>query len=136
LDELHAAMLRVRLRHLDEWNGRRARIAATYLEALRDADVMLPAVADGAEPVWHLFVIRSKRRDELQKHLKSAGVQALVHYPVPPHLQEAYRDMNLGPGSLPVSETIHREALSLPMGPHLSKEDAERVVEAVRSFKA
>jgi dTDP-4-amino-4,6-dideoxygalactose transaminase len=83
-----------------------------------------------------LFVIRSKRRDELQKHLKSAGVEALVHYPVPPHLQEAYREMNLGPGSLPVSETIHREALSLPMGPQLSDEDVICVIEAVQSFVA
>jgi dTDP-4-amino-4,6-dideoxygalactose transaminase len=134
LDELHAAMLRVRLSHLDEWNARRSRIAGMYLEGLKTADVMQPSVAEGADPVWHLFVIRSKRRDELQKYLKSAGVQALVHYPVPPHLQEAYRDMRLGPGSLPVSEMIHREALSLPMGPHLSDEDVICVIEAVQSF--
>ena len=134
LDELHAAMLRVRLRHLDEWNARRARIAEMYFEGLKTADVILPAVAEGAEPVWHLFVIRSQRRDALQRHLKSAGVEALVHYPVPPHLQEAYREMSLGVGSLHVSESIHREALSLPMGPHLSEEDAGRVVEAVRSL--
>lgn len=136
LDELHAAMLRVRLRHLDEWNARRARIAGMYLEGLKAAGVMLPAVAEGADPIWHLFVIRSKRRDSLQKHLKSAGVQALVHYPVPPYLQEAYRDMNLGPRSLPVSEAIHREALSLPMGPHLIESDAERVIMAVKSLNA
>ena len=136
LDELHAAMLRVRLRHLDEWNARRARIAGMYFEGLKTADLMLPAVADGAEPVWHLFVIRSKRRDSLQGYLKSAGVQALVHYPVPPHLQEAYRDMNLGLGSLPVSEMIHREVLSLPMGPQLEESEVTRVIEDVKSFTA
>jgi dTDP-4-amino-4,6-dideoxygalactose transaminase len=134
LDELHAAILRVRLKYLDEWNARRARIAEMYFEGLKTADVMLPAVTDGAEPAWHLFVIRSQRRDSLQKHLKSAGVEALVHYPVPPHLQEAYRD--LGPHTLPVSETIHREALSLPMGPQLSDEDVICVIEAVQSFVA
>jgi dTDP-4-amino-4,6-dideoxygalactose transaminase len=133
LDELHAAMLRVRLRHLDEWNVRRARIAGLYLEGLKTSDVMLPAVADGADPVWHLFVIRSKQRDELQRYLKSVGVNTLVHYPVPPHLQKAYMEMRLGARTYPITEAIHREALSLPMGPHLSKEDAARVVEAVRS---
>jgi dTDP-4-amino-4,6-dideoxygalactose transaminase len=136
LDELHAAMLRVRLRHLDEWNARRARIAGMYFEGLKTADVMLPAVANGAEPVWHLFVIRSRRRDSLQGYLKSAGVQALVHYPVPPHLQEAYGDMNLVPGSLPVSEMIHREALSLPMWPQLEESEVTRVIEDVKSFTA
>jgi dTDP-4-amino-4,6-dideoxygalactose transaminase len=134
LDELHAAMLRVRLRHLDEWNGRRARIAEMYFEGLKTADVMLPAVANGAEPIWHLFVIRSSRRDSLQGYLKSAGVQALVHYPVPPHLQEAYGEMGMGVGSLPVSEAIHREALSLPMGPQLSDQNVICVIEAVQSF--
>ncbi|MEK6299789.1 MAG: DegT/DnrJ/EryC1/StrS family aminotransferase [Acidobacteriota bacterium] len=134
LDELHAALLRVRLEHLDKWNARRTRIAGMYLEGLKTADVMLPAVADGADPVWHLFVIRSKRRDELQRYLKSVGVSTLVHYPVPPHLQKAYLEMGFGEGSLPVSETIHREALSLPMGPHLSDEDVICVIEAVQSF--
>ncbi|HWN99350.1 MAG TPA: DegT/DnrJ/EryC1/StrS family aminotransferase [Blastocatellia bacterium] len=136
LDELHAAMLRVRLRHLDEWNARRARIAGMYVERLKTADVMLPAVADGADPVWHLFVIRSKRRDELQRYLKSVGVNTLVHYPVPPHLQTAYQEMGLDGGRYPITEAIHREVLSLPMGPHLSEEDAVQVVNAVRSFKA
>ena len=134
LDELHAAILRVRLEHLEEWNARRTRIAGMYLEGLATADVMLPAVADGADPVWHLFVIRSKRRDELQRYLKSVEVNTLVHYPVPPHLQQAYREMNLDPGSLPVSEMIHHQVLSLPMGPQLSGTDVTRVIEAVMSY--
>ena len=132
LDELQGALLRVRLKHLDEWNSRRARIAAKYLEDLRETDLMLPGVCEGAYPVWHLFVVRSNRRDELQRHLKIQGVNTLVHYPVPPHLQLAYKDASL-PGAYPITEAIHREALSLPMGPHLTSEEAARVVEAVRS---
>jgi dTDP-4-amino-4,6-dideoxygalactose transaminase len=84
--------------------------------------------------VWHLFVVRSKRRDALQKYLKSAGVQALIHYPVPPHLQEAYRDMCLSQGSFPVSEVIHREVLSLPIGPHVDDSGAERSIYLARTF--
>lgn len=133
LDELQAALLRVRLKHLDEWNSRRARIAAKYLEELRETELMLPGVCEGANPVWHLFVVRSKHRDELQRYLKSQGVNTLVHYPVPPNLQAAYKDLSL-PCEYPIAEAIHREALSLPMGPHLSEEQAARVVEAARAF--
>ncbi|MEK6325306.1 MAG: DegT/DnrJ/EryC1/StrS family aminotransferase [Acidobacteriota bacterium] len=133
LDELQAALLRVRLDHLDEWNSRRARIATKYLEELRGTELMLPVVCEGADPVWHLFAVRSKRRDELQVHLKSAGVNTLVHYPVPPHLQTAYSDLALPAGSLPISEAIHREVLSLPMSPQLSEAHQARVVWAIKS---
>lgn len=133
LDELQAALLRVRLRHLDEWNARRARIAAMYLEGLRETGLMLPGVCGGADPVWHLFVVRSNRRDELQADLKKLGVNTLVHYPVPPHLQEAYPELTFRTEPLPITEAIHREVLSLPMGPHLSDSAVERVVKAVRS---
>lgn len=133
LDELQAALLRVRLKHLDEWNGRRAQIAAKYLEELRETELMLPGVCEGADPVWHLFVVRSHRRDELQRYLKSQGVNTLVHYPVPPHLQLAYKDAGL-PVAYPITEAIHREALSLPIGPHLSDQETARVVQAVQSF--
>jgi dTDP-4-amino-4,6-dideoxygalactose transaminase len=136
LDELQAAMLRVRLKHLDEWNSRRSRIAAKYLEGLRQTELMLPVVCEGADPVWHLFVIRSNRRDELQRYLKSQGVNTLVHYPVPPHLQKAYGEMALASGSAPIAEAIHREVLSLPIGPHLSDSAAAQVVDAARSFGA
>lgn len=130
LDELQAAFLRVRLKHLDEWNSRRARIAAKYLEGLQKTGLKLPAVCDGADPAWHLFVVRSSRRDDLQSYLKTRGVNTLVHYPVPPHLQAAYKNAHLS-AAYPITEAIHREVLSLPMGPHLSEEDAARVVEAV-----
>ena len=133
LDELQAALLRVRLRHLEEWNSRRSRIAAKYLEELRGTGLMLPVICEGADPVWHLFVVRSNRRDELQRHLKSEGVNTLVHYPVPPHLQEAYKDARLA-GEYPITEAIHREVLSLPMGPHLSESEASRVIQSIRVF--
>jgi dTDP-4-amino-4,6-dideoxygalactose transaminase len=133
LDELQAALLRVRLQHLDEWNSRRARIAARYLEELQGTELMLPAVCEGADPVWHLFVVRTKRRDNLQAALKSMGVSTLVHYPVPPHLQKAYSDLALPAGSLPITEAIHREVLSLPIGPHLSEAHQAQVVQAMKS---
>jgi len=136
LDELQAALLRVRLKHLDEWNRRRAKIAAFYLEELRETELVIPAVCEGADPVWHLFVVRSRRRDELQQYLKSQGVNTLVHYPVPPHLQKAYRDLRYSEGSFPISEGIHSQALSLPIGPHLSQSATERVIQAVRLLDA
>lgn len=136
LDELHAALLRVKLKHLDEWNSRRAKVAATYLERLSDTDLILPRTARGADPIWHLFVIRSKRRDKLQQFLKARGVNTLVHYPVPPHLQEAYRELNLSEGMFPITEAIHNEALSFPIGPHLSDRSVSRVIEAAKAFFA
>ena len=134
LDEMQAALLRVKLRHLDEWNARRLKVAATYLERLEGAGLILPLVAEGAKPVWHQFVIRSDRRDELREHLKSAGIQTLIHYPVPPHLQEAYGEMALPKGSFPLTEAIHGEVLSLPIGPHMPESNISRVVQAARAF--
>ncbi len=131
LDELQAAILRVKLRHLNEWNARRARIAHLYLRHLARTAVVLPHVPPWAEPAWHLFVVRSAHRDELRERLQRAGVGTLVHYPIPPHLQRAYRDLGLGAGSLPIAEAIHREVLSLPIGPHLDESCAIRVTEAV-----
>lgn len=136
LDELQAAFLRVKLRHLDAWNERRARLAEFYLAALTDCpDLRLPHVPDWAAPVWHLFVVRHPRRDELQQHLTGRGIQTLIHYPVPPHLSGAYAaaaSCRLPPEGLPVAEKLAREVLSLPIGPHLSLADAEQVAEAVR----
>jgi len=134
LDELQAAFLRVRLAHLDEWNRRRARIAGFYLETLGDSDVVLPAVASGVEPVWHLFVIRHRRRDKLRQHLLEHGIGALVHYPIPPHLQSAYMDLGFAEGSFPITETIHKEVLSLPIGPQLTIQQAQKVAQEVRAF--
>jgi dTDP-4-amino-4,6-dideoxygalactose transaminase len=134
LDELQAALLRVRLKRLDEWNTRRARIAARYLEELSGSELTLPAICDGAAPAWHLFVVRSRQRDKLQTHLKSRGVNALVHYPVPPHLQKAYAGVELSAEAFPISDAIHRQVLSLPMGPHLKDPDVQRTIDGVTSF--
>jgi len=134
LDEIQAAVLRVKLGHLDDWNARRRKVAAFYTQELKNSNVALPYVPDWAEPVFHLFVVRSERRDALRQHLENAGINTLIHYPVPPHLQEAYRELDLPAGSQPISERIHQEVLSLPMGPHVSDSQAAAVVQAVREF--
>jgi dTDP-4-amino-4,6-dideoxygalactose transaminase len=134
LDEVQAAVLRVKLARLDEWNARRARLASLYREALAGTELTLPHVPEWADPAWHLFVVRGARRDALQRHLAERGVGTLIHYPVPPHLQGAYRGLGFGEGSFPVSEAIHREVLSLPIGPHLAGDDAARVAAAVGEF--
>ena len=134
LDEIQAAVLRVKLRRLDEWNERRLRIAALYGRELKDAGLILPYVPEWAEPVYHLYVVRNKQRVALQQHLKRLGVSTLIHYPVPPHLQQAYRELGLSEGALPISERIHQQVLSLPMGPHLTEEQAASVIEATLEF--
>lgn len=136
LDELQAAVLRVRLRCLDAWNGRRRARARLYLSRLAGLPLALPREPDGLEHAWHLFVIRSPQRDELQRRLGARGVETLIHYPVPPHLQPAYGELGLRAGALPLTEAIHREALSLPIGPHLSEEQARRVADAVADCAA
>jgi dTDP-4-amino-4,6-dideoxygalactose transaminase len=134
LDEIQAAVLRVKLRHLDAWNERRRTIAARYLAGLRDTALILPCVPDWAEPVWHLFVIRSPRRDDLQRALQAAGIGTIVHYPIPPHLQAAYRDLGYTEGAFPIAEAIHREVLSLPLGPQMTDDAVAAVVDAIVGF--
>jgi len=134
LDPIQAAILSVKLERLDEWNTRRRRIAATYLDAFACSGLQLPAVPDWAEPVWHLFVVRHPNRDLLQKALAELGVATLIHYPIPPHRQQAFADM--AARSLPISERIHREVLSLPIGPQMVAHQIERVVEAVAATTA
>ena len=137
LDPLQAALLRVKLRHLDEWNARRRRVAAEYMEGLTDSrDLILPHVAAGADPVWHIYAIRHPRRDALQKRLTESGVGTLIHYPVPPHLSDAYNDMGFKAGDLPIAEQLAQSELSLPMGPHMTGEQAREVIEAVRGFES
>ena len=132
LDELQAALLRVKLARLDEWNDRRRAVAAAYLDALAGGGLLLPAVPGWADPVWHLFVIRSPDRDALTAHLDRCGIGWLVHYPLPPHRQDAYRDLGYGAGSFPLAERLSREVLSLPMGPHLTSGERARVIAALQ----
>ena len=119
LDELQAALLRVKLRRLDEWNLRRERLSMRLLGGLSDSGLGLPCLAEGCTSVWHLFVVRCPDRDGLQKELGEHGIGTLIHYPVPPHLQDAYRELGYGPGSFPLAEQLADEVLSLPMGPHI-----------------
>jgi len=133
LDELQAAFLRVKLRYLDEWNDRRRKLAKAYLDRLSDIpDLVLPYVPQWAEPIWHQFVIRHPRRDALQAHLKESGIDTLIHYPIPPHLSEAYSDMGYKQGSFPITEEIAKTILSLPMGLHLEEDAITSVTEAIR----
>ena len=139
LDELQAAFLRVKLRHLDEWNARRTAIAEQYLSVLRPlaSDLSLPIVPAWASPVWHLFVIRHPHRDRLQQHLAEQGIQTIIHYPIPPHLSGAYSDLRppaSGSWNLPIAETLANEILSLPIGPHQSQNAVSIVVDAIKSF--
>ncbi len=135
LDEMQAAFLRVKLNHLDEWNERRATIAAVYLNSLTDSrNVILPYVPEWASPVWHVFPIRHSKRDDLQKYLKSKDVDTLIHYPIPPHLSGAYAEMEISKGALPIAEDIASTELSIPMGPHLGLDDAEYVVDLIKEY--
>lgn len=132
LDPVQAAVLTVKLRHLDEWNNRRSRIAEFYGRELRDLGVTIPAVPDWADPSWYLYVIQSPERDRLRAALTEAGIATLVHYPVPPHLQSAYADLGFSMGAFPIAERLADTVLSLPIGPHLSHESAQAVASAVR----
>lgn len=132
LDELQAAFLRVKLKGLDEGNARRAKIAEAYSTKLKDhTEIVLPVVPAWADPVWHLYVIRSKERDALAERLSAQGVNTVIHYPVPPHLQPAYAELNYLPGALPTAELIHREVLSLPMGPTMTLSEVDAVCDAI-----
>ena len=132
LDELQAAILRVKLPHLDTESKKRQDISNYYLSNISNEKIVLPTVTVPESHVWHLFVIRTKNRDELQKYLLEKGVQTLIHYPIAPHKQEAYAKWNNL--SYPISEKIHDEILSLPMGSFLTQQQLKLIVEAVNSY--
>jgi dTDP-4-amino-4,6-dideoxygalactose transaminase len=134
LDEMQAALLRVKLQHLDEWNARRRKIADQYLQKLAFQDSLtLPYIPFGVEPVWHLFVIRTLERERLQQYLDNCGIQTLIHYPVPPHRQAAYQE--LSHLQLHVSEQIHREVLSLPMSPVMNQDDVNYIWRTLEKYE-
>jgi dTDP-4-amino-4,6-dideoxygalactose transaminase len=134
LDELQAAILRVKLRHLDAQTASRGRIALAYTAGLADSGLTLPANRPGSSHVHHLYVVRNDRRDALQQYLVSAGIGALVHYPVPVHLQPAYENRLRGSDDMAETEKAAREVLSLPMYPELSDSEVESVILAVREW--
>lgn len=136
LDELQAAVLRVKLQRLDADNARRAEIASLYRSGINNPLVRIPTETAPGANVYHIFPVLCSRRDELQKHLSDHGIQTLIHYPVPPHAQECYRGRGLlkMPDLLPITERIHREELSLPMSPTLTDEETAQVISAVNAF--
>jgi dTDP-4-amino-4,6-dideoxygalactose transaminase len=131
LDEIHARFLSVKLPHLDAQNAERAAVAAQYRSRIGARDVQLPAAASWADPVWHLYVVRCRQRERVQNALKDAGIGTMIHYPIPPHLQPAYAHLGIPAGSLPLSERMHREVLSIPMWPGMRSAQVDRVVAAI-----
>ncbi|MGG7552580.1 DegT/DnrJ/EryC1/StrS family aminotransferase [Chryseobacterium arthrosphaerae] len=133
LDEIQAAVLDIKLKYIDKENEIRREISKRFINEIKNPAVILPEYpADENEHVWHVFVIRSKRRDELQSYLTENGVQTLIHYPIPPHKQEAYKDWN--DLSFPISEKIHAEVLSLPISPVMDEEEINKIIEIINKF--
>ncbi len=131
LDEIQAAILRVKLHHLDEWNERRREVAGLYDELLKDSGVATPVEKEYAKHVYHLYVIRHKNRETLQKRLLERGIQTIIHYPIPVHLQRAYESLGYGKGDFPVTEECANEVLSLPIFPELKNEEVEYVAQSL-----
>ena len=136
LDPLQAAILRVKLPYLDEWNLRRVNIAEVYAEALTETHLELPVAPVWADPVWHQYVVRSPVRDQLAAHLRADGVQTLIHYPIPPHRQAAYAGLRMKKGTFPIAEALAGRVLSLPIGPHLPEMHALHVIDSLNSFES
>jgi dTDP-4-amino-4,6-dideoxygalactose transaminase len=134
LDELQARFLHAKLPDLDLHNRQRGEVAARYRASIRARGIELPQAAEWATPVWHLYVVRCANREQVQQHLERAGIGTLIHYPVPPHLQPAYRDLGMRAGALPLAEGLHREVLSLPIWPGMRAEQTERVAEALNEL--
>lgn len=134
LDEIQAAFLRIKLKYLNNEIQQRRNIAKKYISGLSNLEIGLPNSYVEEQHVFHLFVIRTKERDKLQNNLDEKGIQTLIHYPIPPHLQPAYSDMNISEGRLPVSEKIHREVLSLPIWPGMTSLQVETVIKEIRGF--
>lgn len=135
LDEMQAALLRIKLRQLDIWNAERRRLAQTYTEALQGiGDLTLPYQAPEAQSVFHLYVLRTSRRDALQAFLTDSGVSTLIHYPIPPHLQKAYAGQGWHPGQFPIAERMASTCLSLPLFPGLQSDEQGKVIERIRAF--
>ncbi len=132
LDELQAALLLVKLKSLDAWNGRRSEIARQYSERIRHPEIVVPFVPDWATPVWHLYVVRTSHRDRLQRHLRERQIETMIHYPIPPHRQQCYADM--AGLQLPIAERLSVELLSLPIFPSMHAGEVDLVVDAINDF--
>jgi dTDP-4-amino-4,6-dideoxygalactose transaminase len=136
MDEIQAAVLRVKLTRLDFWNRRRGEIAAIYSDQLRGLDLKLPGVAPGNNHTWHQYSVQTAQREEFMAHLKEHGIDTMIYYPVPLHFHNPYAKFGGGPGSLPVTERVSRQIVNLPIHPHLTDEQVMHVCDTIRQFSA
>lgn len=134
LDEMQAGLLRVRLRHMDDLNAEKKEISRKYLEQIHNPFIELPKVREGCEHIWHQFVLHCTKRDELQDYLKKRGIDTIIHYPIPPHLQEAYAYLGHKEGDYPITEKYAKEVLSIPMYNGMTEEEQNLVIEAINEF--
>lgn len=134
LDEIQAGLLRIKLQHIQDITNERKKIAATYLNSIKNQNLILPKIQQYAESVWHQFVVRCKNRDELIKYLDSKGIGTIIHYPIPPHLSEAYCYLNMTVGDLPITEQYAREVLSLPMYIGMTEDEQNYVISILNDF--
>lgn len=134
LDEIQCGFLNIKLKHLDEWNIDRNRIAKKYLEGINNPKIILPVVGNNNYHVWHIFAIRCDKRNELEKYLNTNGISTNKHYPTPIHLQEAYSDLNLKKGTFPISELISLTELSLPMYYGMKDEEVDYIIDTINKF--
>jgi dTDP-4-amino-4,6-dideoxygalactose transaminase len=135
LDPVQAAVLRVKLKMLNDWTDRRRAVAAAYTQGLNESGLILPIVPDWAEPVWHLYVVRSTGREALQTRLNKAGIGTIVHYPIPPHMQAAYAKLEIAPDALPLARDLACEVLSLPIGPQLNFDHVNQVITQLQNAR-
>jgi len=132
LDEVQAAFLNVKLKHIQDDIELRRKVANYYLKNIKNSTIILPTLINNEGHVWHLFVIRTSKRNELQKYLSEKGVQTIIHYPIPPHKQKAFQEWNKL--HFPVTEQIHNEVLSLPIGSHLENDEIQTIIALLNKF--
>ena len=134
LDEIQAGLLRIRLKHLDETAEEKRKISGRYLSEINNEKIMLPGIRTGATHIWHQFVIRCEKRDELMNYLEENQIGTIIHYPIPPHLSEAYRYLNIREGALPVTEKYAKTVLSIPLYNGMTEEEQGYVIERINAF--
>lgn len=135
LDELQAAILDIKLKHLDTWNSYRDSIAKRYLAEIKNPYIKLPSITPDTSPVWHIFAIHSDYRDELQQYLESNGIQTNIHYPIPVHLQKAYRNLEIEEGAFPVAERLAKTELSIPMYYGMTEDQITWIIDVINKFR-
>jgi len=135
LDEMQAAFLRIKLRNLDKWNEERRRIAQKYIYGISNTKVIMPSEIDYVKHVWHLFAIRTEKREELKSYLNDNGIGTNIHYPIPMHMQGAYIELNIQEGTLPISEMISKEIISLPMWYGMNDEEINYIIDKINNWK-